>query len=299
MKGGKNMSDSPVPEVPNANPSPSVSQPEVEVKSAPVKKQYQMIVDGQTESVELGDEDIIKAYQKGKSADKRFQEAAQLKKQMESFIEASKSNPEELLAQLGVNVDEFILSKLQKEIEQSMKVEEDAKKTPEQRRIEELERKLSERESLEEQRVRQLREAEEKRIEDEVHAKLDNDLTNFLEKQGFGKEKPTPRLIARIVEQMQAEFIASQKMITPDEAFNRLQSSYIEDFKEALLNIPEDILFGKLLNDDILAKIKSYEQKRLKGKSVPGLSGGPSANKQNVPQEAIPEYMLQFFKKPI
>ena len=101
------------------SPSSNVPQsPEaVKQESAPSKKKYQTIIDGQAEEVELSDEDIVKAYQKGKSADKRFQEAAQMKKQLESFVMESRNNPLMLLQELGVDVSGLKQSIIEQQIQ--------------------------------------------------------------------------------------------------------------------------------------------------------------------------------------
>lgn len=112
-------------EVPMAVPEPeSPNSPET----------YTVKIDGQ--EVELTIDQLKQQAAMASAANKRFQEAAQLKKKTQEFAQAVKNNPQAFLKQLGVGPD-FYESQVAQQIEEKML-------TPEQKAQREQQRELQE-----------------------------------------------------------------------------------------------------------------------------------------------------------
>ena len=77
-----------------------------EVKSQ--KKKYQLKVNNKVRDIELdlgNDEEVQKYLQKAMGADERFQEAAQVRKQMDQLIHELKTNPMAILKHKALGLD--------------------------------------------------------------------------------------------------------------------------------------------------------------------------------------------------
>ena len=109
------------------------------------------------QDIELPEEEVIKLAQMGGSAQKRFQEAAQLRKEAEQVVEWMKSNPAQALKELGIDVRKFSEDTLMEMIRREQE-------SPEQKKIREQEEKLRAYEEKE-------RQAEEARQQKEIEAK--------------------------------------------------------------------------------------------------------------------------------
>lgn len=114
-------------------PIPSGVPAKVEPKIA---ERYKVAVDGSEEEVDL--DTLKKMYSKGKGAEKRFEEAARLRREAE---ELAKTDPWELIRRNGQDPDELAAQRLEQAVAR-------AQMSPEARRIAELEAKLAETEKV-------------------------------------------------------------------------------------------------------------------------------------------------------
>jgi len=101
----------------------------------PAPKKYKLKVDGREE--ELDEESVSKLAQMGRASSKRFQEAAQSRKQSEDFIKMLKEDPASVLTNpaIGIDLRKFAEDYLMKQYEQE-------KMTPEQRQMKDYEARL-------------------------------------------------------------------------------------------------------------------------------------------------------------
>lgn len=167
-KGGKDAGAAAVA------PKPPEPKPEV--------RRHKLKVD--KGEVEL-DEDQLKLYaQKGFASEKRFSEAAQMRKDLEEIKELSAKDRRGALKKLGWSdqeIRDFAESALYQDLEQE-------KLSPEQRRIRELEAREKEREETDR---KSKAEAEEKELQELTKQKLDDiggRIMAALEKVGLPKE---------------------------------------------------------------------------------------------------------------
>ena len=173
-------------------------QSEVEKKAEQaLRKKYNLKVNNKVKELELdlgNDAEVQKYLQKALAADEKFQEAANVKKGFAQLIEQIKTNPLAILTHpdIGVDIKALATQVLAQEME-------DMEKSPEQKRIEELERKLKEKEELEKQLEDEKKQAELARLEAEAVEELDLQITDALDKSELPK---SPYVVKRIADTM-------------------------------------------------------------------------------------------------
>jgi len=124
------------PIAPTSTPDATASTPNTTTPptQAQVARMIKMKVDGQ--EMELPESEIIALAQQGKSANKRFQEAAAAKREAEQVVNFLKSNPKEAFKKLGIDVRKFSEDTLLEFIQQEQM-------SPEQRKAHENEQELN------------------------------------------------------------------------------------------------------------------------------------------------------------
>lgn len=230
--------------------------------SAPEPRKFKVKVDG-IES-EVHEEELVRSYQKSQSADKRFSEAAELRKQLETFVENVRANPSLLLQELGHDPKQWARQLVLQEIE-----EEEQAKDPNMRRIASLEKKLQEFETLESRKRSQEAEQLAQQQEMEILSKLDSGISSALEEMGFSSGNVPAELVCDVAEQMLAEYKLSKKQLEPREALSRAKQSYSKRISAITKSNPEAIL--EFIPPEYLDKIAEAYMKKRQPKSTPNV----------------------------
>src|SRR5690606_1378668 len=134
---------------------------EKEIKKA--IKRYELQVNGRKKAIELDldNEDEVKRYlSKAMAADEKFQEAAMTRKQAEQLVTLLRENPLAVLKhpELGLDVKALATQILNQELDEMQK-------SPEQKKLEEMERQLKDREELLKKIEEEKRQAEMSRLQ--------------------------------------------------------------------------------------------------------------------------------------
>jgi hypothetical protein len=239
-------------------------------------KKFRVKVDGS--ELEVPETELISNYQKGVSADKRFKEAAELKKQIEQFVGQVKENPELLLEQLGINPYEYYESRL---LERIRAQQEEQQLSPEAKELKELKKWRDDFESS--QKQQQLAQQEAiiaKSLDDEFAA-------TFAE---MGITKPTVEMIADVAEQMLAEYKASKQRLPVKDALTRSKNSFQNRLAAWTEQNPEKFL--ELLPEKYAEKfVETYLAKK-QGAKIPSLK-----TKTPPKSEKVSSNLEQFFKR--
>lgn len=217
--------------------------------------------------IDMSEEDVIKLAQKGGSAEKRFLEAANLKKQVEQVLDLLKTNPAEAMKRLGQDPrkfsEEFLVEALKREAE-----------SPEQKRIRETEEKLKNYEKQETVReATAKKQAEEAAAsakqkanaekEAQIIAKFDSIFTEALSKSGLPKNA---RTVARMAE-LQRVNLRSKGGYTAEQLAEVVRQDYDSEFKTRTDDLNGDQIIELLsrVNPDLLKKITKAQIAKLKG----------------------------------
>lgn len=190
-------------------------------------------VDGNEEEVDL--DTLTRDYQKFKSADKRFQEAAALRKEFGPLAEKLKAGDLDSLVQMvGEDkarawAEKYLLNWL--EYQELPEPEKKARK---------LEAELNAEREARKREHEEQNKALYEQAQQQAYQEIDQEISDAL--KAIGK-KPTPRMIARIAETMLASLADESKpRIDGKSAVSHTLSEFIQDFAEYLQGAdPEEL----------------------------------------------------------
>jgi hypothetical protein len=241
-----------------------------------LRKKYSLKVNNKIKDIELdlsNDAEIQKYLQKALAADEKFQEAANIKKGFAALIEQIKTNPLAILTHpdIGVDVKALATQVLAKEMEE-------LEKSPEQKRIEELERKLKEKEEYEKKLEEERRQAELAKLEEEAVAELDMQITQALEKSDLPK---SPYVVKRIADTMYNAMRLGYSDVTVEQIMPYVEEQITSEL-QALFDAAPDQTAKKLMekfvgkkNLDRVRKASLAKTKPTSIKSVPDTGAVP------------------------
>ncbi len=202
---------------------------------------------------EIDEKELLSGYQTRKASDEKFREASELKKQAIEFVKLLKTNPIEVLAKAGHNVREIAEKYLMEQLQEETL-------TPEQKELKTARAKLKE-------------------IEDQKKAKEDEESLN---QQTQLKEKYTKDYSTQILTALESsglpknEFSVKRMAYYMHESLKRgfdlkaidvvelVKQDYIAEQKSLFSGLDEDTLI-KILGDDVAAKLRKADLKKLKG----------------------------------
>lgn len=267
--------------------NPSVPTPQVEQPTTP--QRFKVPVDG--EELEVDIDELKRGYSHSRAANKRMQEAAQIRKAEEARRQRAQSGDLDWLTELGVPEDK-LLTWAEKKLLAQIEYEQMPESEKARRKAEAEKERLQK--QLDEMTAKQRREAENAILE-RAYAEVDEEIGKALE--SF-KGKKTPRLIRRVAEAMYANLEKSQAPLPSTKALELATKSLHEDVQE-YLNVasPQDVLklFSKeqisalrrMFVDEAKAQAPFARQSQSSDRSQ---SQGPRSGKQKLSTE-------EFFNK--
>ena len=202
---------------------------------------------------EVDEDEVINDYGKGKAADKKFAEAAALRKEAVAFIEALKSDPISVLTnpKLGVNMREVAESYLLAQLEDEMM-------DPRDKELRDLKKEKTTREQMEAESKRQAEEAEVQALTENYRAEYEKSFQSCLEASGLPK---TPHTVKRLAFYMN-EGMKRGMDLKPDDVVGLVKDEYIEEQKSLFSGLDGENLL-KLLGDDLAKKIRKFDTSRV------------------------------------
>lgn len=215
---------------------PGDTKAEKEAKKE-ARRKFELMVNGKTKSIEVDtdNEDEMKKYlQKALAADEKFQEAAMTRKQAEQLVEMLRTNPLAILKHpdLGLDIKSLATQILNQELE-------DMAKTPEQKRLEELEQKLAEKEAREKELEEQRRQAELQKIQAEAYQQLDDDITNALSASDLPK---SPYVIKRISDAMIEAVELGHTDVRVQDVMPYVEQQILQEIQQMFEAKPADVM---------------------------------------------------------
>lgn len=230
------------------------------------KKNFKLKVDGR--DVEVDEGELVKRAQMGYSADKKWQEAAEMKKQLQDFIGFLQKDPASALEQMGFNVDELAEQRIQQRIEEM-------KKSPEQLEREKMQKELEQMKAEREKEKESARNQEMQRLQDHFAVEIENDISGALDDNSYGFPK-TPYVVKRIADTMILAMEEGRK--TNNQALMNIKAKDVlglvqEEIRRELHDmyaLSPDEVFEQLIGKDRLNKYRRGKIKRPKADQVPG-----------------------------
>ena len=210
-----------------------------------LKKKLKLKVDGQEieEEVDLSDEDYLrKQLQLAKVAQRRMQETAQIRKEIEQFAALLKEDPDAALMELGIDPLDYAEKKLAREIEQRKKSPEQLEKEQMQRELEKLRKQMeSEQKAKEEAKIRAMEEQFQRRLDDEISSALD-----------ASKDLPkSPYVVKRIADRMIFALQNGMEDVEVKDVIPQVRKQIKSELGEMFSAMPEEVLEGLLGKNNI------------------------------------------------
>jgi hypothetical protein len=276
--------------------------PAVESKKkaeAAAKKAYKLKVGGK--DLEVDESELLKRAQMGYSADQKWQEAAQMRKQMDSFIHLLQTDPAKALEQMGYDVDKMAEERIKYRIEEMQK-------SPEQIEREKMQRELESMKAERERERTEVQQRETQRIQDQYAIEIENDISAALDDSSAGFPK-TPYVVKRVADMM---ILAIQEGIrTNNDSLKRVTAKDIlpivrEEIRREqreLYDLSSDEDFEQLVGKDRLNKYRKSKLKKTATKPTSATDVKPTGTKelQKAQDEANSKQKKQsakdFFKK--
>jgi hypothetical protein len=235
-----------------------------EEEKLPEKRSYKIKVLDQEEELSLDDNEVKTYIQKAKGADKKFEEAAKVRKEAQAELEQAKLYKERLkketakvLKELEINPREFSEKFLAEELEREMM-------DPKDRELQEARAERDRLKAEAEERETKAKEAEEtekmtKRVaqmKDSIAAKIGAVL----------KDSPLPsteRTVAKIAFYMQ-HCAKNEIPFTAESLRDQVMEDYKSDFTHLFAKAePEQI--AKLFGEEVIKKIRAWDNSRVQG----------------------------------
>lgn len=226
-----------------------------EKQAEPVRKKLK--IDG--EEVELTEEEWNKYASLGKAAQKRMQEAAEVRKQHEklqqdvnTLLSVLQSDPARVLNDLGVNPEEFANSVINK------KLEEEAK-SPEQKEKEEMLQKLQDAEKKLKDAEEQRKKEEQERLTQEAASKIEKDISDAIESSNMPKHPYFVRKVADLLLLATSQGID----VEANDVIPIAKKQITDEFRSLTGVMPEELL-EEILGNDKVASLRRRYLKKLK-----------------------------------
>ncbi len=198
-------------------------------------KEFELKVNGKTikHKLDLSDEEAVrKELQKAYAFNEVSQEYATVRKQLNAKIAEWKNDPAQALRDLGVDDLEFSEKRINREVE-------DLKKDPQQKALEEAQKRVQEFEAKERAATEKAESLEREKQDQEAYASLKQEIQDALSDHPY--IKPT-ELTERRVADMMAHYSVKFPEITAAQVIPMVESEMKAEFNDLLEALPEEYI---------------------------------------------------------
>ncbi len=248
-KGDANVNTAPA--VPGAKPG------ETPIEAA--KRMLKAKIDGQ--DVEVDEEAAIRAFQKERASEKRFQEASKMRKQAENFLTMLKASTKDPRVLERIMKDPSIGGDFRQVAESYLyEIIQNEKLSPTERENKELKDKLAQQEAerAEQQRVQQEEQLEKLTVESREN--YQKDIIETLDKSDLPRTEYTIAQMARYM------LMALQrgKELKASDTVDLVRRDYEKMVGSLLKNLPPDKL-ASFMGEDGIKKIRDFDLAKVRG----------------------------------
>ena len=203
-----------------------------------LKKKLTLKVDGQDEVVEFDPSDeqaLVRELQKSRAFDKRSKEFSGFKSQVDNFIKGLRENPDSILEQMGINVDDLAEKRLQRKI-QEMQM------TPEEREKEKMRAELEELKKEKQRAEQERQQAQQEALKNKYAAEIENDIESALNDSKSKLPRKNPRVIARIAQTMLWASANGYNNVSVKDVLPYVEKEWKEELSSYFDNSAEDLI---------------------------------------------------------
>ncbi len=240
------------------------------------KKAWKLKVGGK--DIEINDEnELIKRAQMGYSAEQKWQEASQMKKEMDNFLQVLQQNPSYALEQMGFDVDDLAKNHLQGRID-------DMQKSPEQLERETLQKELEDLRTEREKEKETTRQSELKRMQDQYAIEIENDISTALDE---AKSLPkSPYAVKRIADAMILAFQRGHQDVTVQDVLPIVEKEIKSEIQNMFSAMPEELVEAVVGKDTLNRLRKRRVSRARKAPTKPRVEATGRAEINKVSEES-------------
>lgn len=244
----------------------NASESDKEEAAAELHKRLSLKINGQDEEFDLGNDDHIKRLkemaQKGEGADQKFRESAQLRKQMEQFVQLMQQDPIRALQELGHNPDDIAEAHMKRRLEEMQL-------SPEQKRLKELEDKLakeeSERKKLEDERFEERQMRAQQEYERELKSEISRELADSNLPESQGVTRRIAEVMMGLLDEAEANRQEGEELpeIRVKDVLPIVEKQIRSEIQELFAAMPEKVI-EEMLGNDVSNKMRKYRRSKIK-----------------------------------
>jgi hypothetical protein len=251
------------PKEPKAKPKQEAKSDPKKEEEKPQKRFIQTKINGK--DVSVGEDELIRHYQKERAAEERFQKASQIEKNAQALIEAIRQDPAKVLKdpRLGVDMRAFAMKVLSEQVEEEIL-------DPKDREARDLKARLADYEERE-ARDRQSREEKEhaERHERVVNERKVHFQQTFEKAMELSPLTRDPETAAAAVREMALHYRLAKSNgyePTPEELAESVNGKSMKGYHSVASQLSGDELLS-FLGDSIIKKIRQADLARLRGRA--------------------------------
>ena len=222
----------------------------------------------------ISESELITRASKVQGSDKRFEEAARVRKQQQAFLEALKTDPMAVLSDSRIDIDrkalaeKWLIDELEREAADPRDVELDKYRSREAEEAKVAERRVEQEKQQDFQRQIDQKKTE---VADVIYKAMENTVLS-----------KSPQIANQVLREM-AMYMRSAKQqgvdVTPDELVQHVESSRYTGYHALANGLEGEELIG-FLGKDVVNKIRRADLKRLKGSNKAKENPTPRASKE-------------------
>ena len=244
--------------------------------TAAERRKYALKVDGQEIEEELTDDEIRVRLQKAHAVDKRFQEVASQRKQIEEALKTLKTDPAKALKEIaGLDLDEWAEKRIMERYQESMMPEAEREKVELQRKLAEYERQFEEQKTAAETSKREA-------YEQQVFEQTEQEFLQAIEQMGFEDKGFSRTVVLPMMAEIAEAALDYGVELTPAqmaaEANKRLETIH----RRQVQGLKGDALL-KYLGEDVVNEAIRAKLAGVRGATAKAPTPPPPARKPDVP----------------
>ena len=270
------------PKAPPQAPKPAAPTPAE-------RRKYALKVDGQEIEEELTDDEIRVRLQKAHAVDKRFQEVASQRKQIEEALKTLKSDPAKALKEIaGLDLDEWAEKRIMERYQEAMLPEAEREKAEMQRKLADYERQFEEQKTAAET-------AKQQAFEQQVFEQTEQEFLQAIDQMGYDKGFSRTVLLPMMADIAESALDYGVEL-TPSqmasEAGKRLEAIH----KRQVGGLKGDALL-QFLGDDVVNEAIRAKLAKTKGATVTAPTPPPPVRKPETSNRSKPMTPAEFRMK--
>jgi hypothetical protein len=257
--------------------------PEQKQAQAPQKPElFEVKVDGKV--IKMTRDELIQHASMGHAADRRFKEAAQMRKQAEAVIGKFR-DPKQVIAALQDPALGLSKDQIREQFEEWYAKEfiEAEQLTPEQKKLREAEEKLRKYEEDEKQREQEKIKAQQEAMTAEAREQVQKQIIAALEESGLPKTNFTLRRLAFWMARNNAMGFEA----TPAQLATQVRNEFNTSMRDMVEAADGDVLIS-LLGDNVIKKLRKYDLEQLRKLRQPQGGSVPIESESNEPKRDRP-----------